>query len=296
MFIFLEVCMKLFFLLFPVLAFCVPFNDPIRDPAPYLITGDGFRVHCDFVFDEVDRSLNPKSVTPKSTVFVNGDYIAEYFQKIHPYIECDYILVTHNSDASMPGDFRPFLDDEKIIAWFTANIEGDPSPKLHPLPLGIANRTLPFGNVDMIKKVKEARPAKEHLLYFNLTIQNYLPERWAVYQIFKQAPFCYRPIKKRFEHYAMDVMSSQFILSPRGVGPDTYRLWESLYLDSYPVTKSSALDPLFKNLPVVVVKDWKDVTESFLNQQYEIMKKTQYDKKKLDIAYWINMIDSFKKS
>ncbi len=122
-----------------------------------------------------------------------------------------------------------------------------------------------------------------------------MPERWPLYQMFLRAPFCYRPIKKRFDYYLNDVAASKFVLSPRGVGLDTYRLWESLYLGSYPIVKSSSLDPLYRDLPVVIVQEWTDVTEEFLHQKYEELGQKTYNLDKLKMSYWKDLIYSFKK-
>jgi hypothetical protein len=203
-------------------------------------------------------------------------------------------LITHNGDESAPGLFRSFLDDPKLIAWFTVNLEGEPHPKLHPIPIGIGNRYTGYGNPDFVQKAIDKKLSKEHLLYFNLTIQNFYEERWPVYQLLGRAPFCYRPIKKRFDYYLDDVAASKFILSPRGVGLDTHRLWESLYLGSYPIVKSSSLDPLYEGLPVIVVKNWNEVTEAFLNEKYEELSQKTYQLERLTMSYWSAKINALK--
>ena len=44
----------------------------------------------------------------------------------------------------------------------------------------------------------------------------------------------------------------KFILSPPGAGFDCHRTWEALYLGAIPIVKTSSLDPLYKDLPVVI--------------------------------------------
>ncbi|MBI3508308.1 MAG: hypothetical protein HY069_01545 [Chlamydiia bacterium] len=268
--------MMRFFLLFPVFLLCVT-PPQFREPSEPFITGDGFRSYADFAFDELDATLNPKEVRAKSTVFVKLEMLGRFFQEIHPFIEHPYILISHNGDDPAPGKFYPFLDDPKLIAWFTQNFEGKPHPKLHPIPIGVGNRPSGCGNPDILKSVIDKNIAKEYLVYCNLTIQNYLPERWQVFQLIGRAPYCYRPIKKRFDRYLADVAASKFVLSPRGVGLDTYRLWETLYLHSFPIVKSSSIDSLYEGLPVLVIKEWTDVTEDSLKQKYEEMSQKTYN-------------------
>ncbi|HSX10507.1 MAG TPA: hypothetical protein VLF94_02165 [Chlamydiales bacterium] len=286
---------QLILLLLPIFFFGVS-PPPHRDRSDPFVSGDGFRAYADYVYDEVDTSLNPRDVKEGGTIFVKIDMVEPFFRDIHPLLPHPYILITHNGDDSAPMAFRPFLDDPKLIAWFTENPEGEPHPKLHPIPIGLANRCWAHGNPDWVQKAIDKNTPKRHLLYLNLTIQNYYAERWEVFQLFRGAPYCYRPAKKRFDSYLDDLAASQFILSPRGNGLDTHRLWESLYLRSYPIVKTSPLDPIYEGLPVVVIQDWTEVTERFLRQTYEEMSQKTYNYEKLTMAYWKKLIDSYKRN
>ena len=58
------------------------------------------------------------------------------------------------------------------------------------------------------------------------------------------------------------------LLAPPGRGVDTHRLWEALYLGCVPVVARSSLDSIYADLPVLIVKDWKDVTATFLEDKW----------------------------
>ena len=90
---------------------------------------------------------------------------------------------------------------------------------------------------------------------------------------------------------------SRFVLSPRGAGEDCYRTWEALYLGCIPVVKSSAIDAVFQDLPVLIVDDWKSINECFLRNHLEkINKKVEKNKfYKLHIDYWKNLFSFYKK-
>jgi hypothetical protein len=62
---------------------------------------------------------------------------------------------------------------------------------------------------------------------------------------------------------------SKFILSPEGTGIDCHRIYESIYFDAVPLLKTSRMDNFYKNLPVLIVDKWEDITEDFLNTNYE---------------------------
>jgi len=78
-----------------------------------------------------------------------------------------------------------------------------------------------------------------------------------------------------------------FVLSPRGGGYDCHRTWEALLLGCIPILKSSGLDPLFEGLPVLLVKDWSDLTKDRLVQFLIQHSLKSYQKEKLKLSYWV---------
>ncbi len=85
-------------------------------------------------------------------------------------------------------------------------------------------------------------------------------------------------------------------LSPRGNGLDCHRTWEAFYLDIIPIVWNSTLNPLFVDLPVIILNDWRDITEQFLRTKLnEIAKKkikspSVYRFDKLRFSYWRSLI------
>jgi hypothetical protein len=86
-----------------------------------------------------------------------------------------------------------------------------------------------------------------------------------------------------------------FVLSPFGIGMDCHRTWEALALGLYPILHSSELDPMFRDLPVLIVKAWSQVTrerlDTFLKEQ-EGKPKTVPEK--LFLKYWVQKINLFR--
>ena len=81
---------------------------------------------------------------------------------------------------------------------------------------------------------------------------------------------------------------NSFVITPRGNGVDTHRLWETLYMGGIPIIrKDPMLKDLVKDLPVLVVDDWRQIHDlKFLERSwYEIRSKT-HRFEKLDIDYW----------
>ena len=86
-----------------------------------------------------------------------------------------------------------------------------------------------------------------------------------------------------------ELSSCRFVAAPRGNGLDTHRLWEALYVGSYPIVKTSSLDSLYADLPVVIIRDWSEVTEEFLQKKYKELQQKSFSWDKLYLSYWIAM-------
>ncbi len=283
-----------FLLLFPLLLFAVPWI-PGREPIDPFISGDTFRAHADFVYDELDRSIEPETVPPKSTIFTNGDFLDEFFEQVHPRIGAEYILIVHNTDRPIPGHHRDRLDDPKILALFTQNLDTTAHPKAHPLPIGLENRHWNRLNRETLQEFKAKQLEKTHFLYCNFAKETYPAERELVMKLCGYKPYTYTCRRKPYRLFVEDVAKSKFVLAPRGNGLDTHRLWEALYAGSYPIVKSSPIDSLYEGLPVVVVKEWEEATQEFLRKKYEELSgRNDYKWEKLTIDYYLNQINEYK--
>lgn len=263
--------------------------------APF-VSGDTFRVHVDHIFDETTKALQPEKVRAGDIIFIKTDweYLEEFFTRYHPQIAHPYILLTHNSDHGAPGPFGNYLDDPKILAWFAQNVEGEVHPKLHPIPIGIANKCWEHGNPRIFSSLlplaeNQDRP---YFCYLNFEPSTYPKERPYVRSLFAEQPWCTVSKTKDLTHYLQDLSQSKFVISPRGNGIDCHRTWEALLMGAIPIVRSSSLDPLFSDLPVLIVDDWETISESYLKEQYEIIKQKAHQREKLFIEYWIKQIRS----
>lgn len=59
---------------------------------------------------------------------------------------------------------------------------------------------------------------------------------------------------------------SIFVLSPSGLGEDTHRFYEAIFLDAIPIVKRTftAFDKLYNFFPCLIVNNWNEITEDFL--------------------------------
>lgn len=91
------------------------------------------------------------------------------------------------------------------------------------------------------------------------------------------------------KQYLLQLAASKFVLCPAGLGADTYRMWETLTMGSFPVVETApGLDKLFSNLPVLVVYDIFRVTKELLEEAYDCFMRHAEDWKYelLTQPYW----------
>lgn len=262
---------------------------------PY-ISGDTFRSFCDFIYDETGNTVIPDQVKYGDVIFLKTDFLQEFYFHVHPAIINPYILITHNSDRAITQEFKAFLEDPKLIAWFGQNLENFSHSKLHPIPIGIANRIWEHGSIAKIAETKKKTKGcqKNTLLYMNFSPSTYPPLRPYVYQLFSDQAFCKVGQLTDFGSYLFDVAHAKFVLSPRGNGLDCHRTWEAIYMGSIPIVESSTIDPLFKELPVLIINNWNDVKQKFLEEKWEEMSKRDYQNDRMYADYWFDLISSYK--
>lgn len=270
-----------------------PYNNYAPQSSYPYISGDTLRMYCDFATDRGEY-FNPKDVTPtRNIIFVKGDLLEEFFTEYHTNIPCPYILVTHNSDGSTPAAFGSYLNDAKIIAWFGQNMDIAYHPKLFPIPIGIANRAWAHGDPHALQRTRSKLPAiksNDKLLYMNFAIGNNPKERQPVYDYFKTKSFCTVESPQSFEGYLNNMAQFKFVVSPPGNGLDCHRVWEALLVGCVPVVKTSTLDALYKDLPILIINNWEQITEQFLLEHYEVITSQHYNLEPLFVDYWVNKI------
>jgi len=94
------------------------------------------------------------------------------------------------------------------------------------------------------------------------------------------------------DHYR-ESAEALFVLCPSGLGFDTYRLWEALVLGSIPIVESnSGLDRTFSSLPVLIIRNYEDLTPELLERAYPcfVEHADKFDFSHLTLRYWLTMI------
>ena len=263
---------------------------------PY-VSGDSFRAIADHIIDDTNKDIDPSNVKAGDVIFLKTDFLAYFFNNIHPKVNNKYILITHNSDYPAPGEFEQFLNDEKIIFWFGMNPSIKNHPKFEAIPIGIANFMWGHGNISQFNSffTRKISFQKEYLLGINFVINTNYNEREKAFDFFKDKPYCQLVYSQPHSEYLRKMSLCKFIISPPGNSVDCHRTWEALLTGAIPIVLRSNLDKLFEDLPVLVVSSWDEVTEDFLSKKYEEFEIQGFVYDKIFLFYWIKKIERYKK-
>lgn len=200
-------------------------------------------------------------------IFCYNDFIKDLSKKIK-FFKNEFILISHNSDINIFAlDFIiDILNCDKLIKWYCQNICFI-HPKLHLLPIGLANSIWPHGDLSIFDDLNVINNLhiKTREIYFNFNISTNPSKRILCYESLKNKIEWLNNINPKSNLYRLK--DYKFCICPEGNGVDTHRLWESLYLKVVPIVlKSDFTSILLKyKIPLVILNNWTDLDISLLN-------------------------------
>lgn len=207
----------------------------------------------------------------------------------------NFVLISHNSDACVTykpqkqEDADANLVPNNLVKWFAQNVNCVHN-KIESIPIGLENsQWFP----EIRKKEKIENKVKEsiniiNLLYINHNIFTNIIERQEPYQIFNKNWVTLESGQNglNFDKYIHNIYNHKFVLSPRGNGMDTHRLWEILYLGTIPIEKNNLNNRFYQDLPICFVNDWREITPEFLEYEYDRIKNKEWNFEKMTFKYW----------
>lgn len=191
-----------------------------------------------------------------------------------PSIKAPFTLLTTDGDASVPSDLAKETVDQLLanpflVSWYSQNCDGD-HPRIKPFPIGLDLHTprsfaTPARLVRQLETIRgeqvnaSRRPPR---LFCDFSISKGSRQRRELLDALEGCPHV-DFLRQRVSQRSIWKLYSQYplVLSTEGNGLDCHRTWELLYLGCIVVTRTSPLDPLYKGLPVIVVDDWREVTD-----------------------------------
>jgi hypothetical protein len=102
-------------------------------------------------------------------------------------------------------------------------------PRTTQIPIGVANRRWPHGNIDKLMHVAKAAvpwDQRSTLLYIGMDIGTHGSRNKIVAALSKIPGARATKHRASYEEYLKDVAGAKFVAAPRGNGEDTHRAWE----------------------------------------------------------------------
>ena len=281
--------------------------------------------------------INSKNNSMVYSIYICNTAIPKFAEKlkndkIFQNINYRFIVVSGDSDDTCPDDlfdnehdFKQFIENNKIIHWYAQNCVRINHNKLSQIPIGLGYHHLYNEDIEeesrkivspikqeavlnsIIQKSKTNNSPfwkRELKCYINFNFErNYMRSRFGYdrYEAIKKIPenlsFSEKGEVDRTTSWNNQSQYS-FVVSPFGNGYECHRTWEALVLGCIPIVKTSGIDSLYEDLPVLIVNDWIDITSELLLSVIEDFKKKhekgQFNYNKLTLKYWMDKINSHK--
>jgi hypothetical protein len=292
-----------------------------RDPKNYFLNQD----------EEPFQEKYYKDIKPYSKVWVKYKHIKDFYDKILKNNISPIILIISGSDNTFPNDCEKNFDPDlvinhpSVIHIFAQNNKfGESHKKITSIPIGMDYHTIAYRGdnggwgekgavsdqenclIDIINSSLPITKRKKRIYTdFQLNdtayaeFQRYIEfgeDRRQIFEKIKKTGLVDYSLnfQKRYDLWR-NKSQYAFSVSPHGNGLDCHRTWEDLILGCIVIVKSSPLDNLYQNLPVVIVNDWDEINEENLDKWLSINKdkfQSAAYKEIISNNYWIEKINS----
>jgi hypothetical protein len=246
---------------------------------------------------QTEKHLNLEILTTEydnpKLIFCYSCSLELLMNKIHLF-KNNFILVSHNEDENVTEKYRPLADNPKIVRWFAQNLMIN-HDKVEMIPIGIANKMWPHGNLDHlvnIINISETMP-KENNIFFNFTICTNEKARSHCKSELEKKGLQFIPQIPR-ELYLQILAQHKFAICPEGNGIDCHRIWEAYYLNVIPIMLKNTFSLHVQNyLPCILLDKWEDLDINHCIQNYEQYIENLKDcKKYLFFDTYVNKINN----
>lgn len=261
-------------------------------------------------------------------VWVQCRFLPQFFTQVLPKIKDPFVLVVADGDESFPSnsgltseEVEMLVNNENIIHIFAHNNEYLNSEKVSHIPIGMDFHTVAYKGVNggwgekgtpieqekylkgLLKTFKPTDQRKNKAFVdfqisdtMHASFNRYLQfgeDRTSIFN--RLLPTGLIDYSERVRRYALWKKKGQyaFSISPHGNGLDCHRTWEDLIFGCIVIVKTSSLDPMYEGLPVVIVKDWSEITRENMDlwlKQYGDAFTNPIYREKLTNNYWMNKI------
>jgi len=203
-----------------------------------------------------------------------------------------FIIFTNLEDT--PTDdyiFEAIPDNVLCVSAVNAVSHGG---KVIPAPYGLQRRMTPDDKriEDIASAIRNLPSNPPGLLYVSHNEGSH-QERVGIKDLFRNQSWAeVHEQRVPFSVFLRNLSQVKFMICPRGNAIDCHRNWEVLYMRRVPVMKKHPyLQELYKDLPVLFVNDYSEVTEEFLIENDSLFQQAQtMDLSLLTLPYFFDKI------
>ena len=241
---------------------------------------------------QIIYKLNNFNLKKNDTIFTNSYFIKNLFYLLKNLDqELGITLITNQTDHLLHKEIYK-LKPKCIKRWFSINVEHE-AENLIPVPLGLSNNYSPKNllpqDFDNFNEMNDG--IRKDKVYINFNINTNFKEREQLYENFKEKEWTVGESSNLSKkEYYEKLANHTFALAPWGNGVDTHRIWESLYLGTIPITKYHHTFSTSKDLPILFVNDYSEITRELLDAYLISSKEKKYSYEKLESNYWSSLI------
>jgi hypothetical protein len=238
--------------------------------------------------------------TPESINIINS---------LLPLINKPFIIISGMEDYSFPSEINTniIINNINFIHWFAINSENNNYTTKLPYGLDywtIAKKEYFLENKQSIEEQdKKLLAFNNQLLPFhkrlckiycnahlNITDTRHGNYRSQIQNLIDPKIIDYQHIYLKRSDMWNNFINYAFILSPYGNGLDCIRTFEALCLGCIPIIKSSKIDNVYDDLPVLIINDWSELNNKVLSETIEKFSTKKFNYNKLTMQYWMDTI------
>ena len=269
----------------------------------------------------VEPSRYCRGIRDGDVVWLPAGRVRTFVSKVMPETRKRFSLVITDGDEAFPSahsgqvDMGGFITDRRILSVFAQNLDGScRSAKVFHLPIGLDFHTINHFGGSWGERQQDAQEQesvlKEIIAGLRPTNQR-IPKAFVDFHLSDRVIYdgsLRSDVFRAVDDPGIIDAATQplprtrlwrekgkyaFSISPHGNGLDCHRTWEDLALGCIVIVKTSALDPVYEGLPVVIVKDWNEINPqalaSWLSRFGDALADS-HARERLTLAWWMERI------
>ena len=249
---------------------------------------------------KIKRSIKDEN----SVLYCYGrtDALPHCFRLCKSHASKKYVIILSRTDKPVTQELTQLIPEN--VTLLAHNI-GSEHPRAIPLPNGVKLDRHDIRKQDIQNWIGNCKIpngfdfSNRRMLYCNFSLSQHIGyrRRNRMYKKLKRHSWItfshmgsFMKYKLSQAQYHDETWQHKFTLCPIGGGIDTYRVWEALYLKSIPIVEQNNHWQGFKNLPILVIRSYRNITHSFLEEKYEEMLNRDINIEKLTFSFWKRLV------